>query len=127
MHFPARSAHVAQCRPSEVLHKVESQARELGSLFRLDFGAVPAQRSITFVDDGVSLDNLLVKSALIPQEKYALSITLTSSLLQLSHTLWLPNSWNKTDIIFLRAKGGSAVAGTTVDVKASVSHPRTEV
>jgi hypothetical protein len=51
------------------------------------------------------------------QERYNLSITLTSSLLQLSHTPWLQGTWNKADIIFLRAKDGCPMSGIAVDIK----------
>lgn len=52
--------------------------------------------------------------SLSKEEVYSLSITLSSSLLQLSHTPWLGQSLDKADIIFLRAKDGYA---SSVDVK----------
>ncbi|ERF72611.1 hypothetical protein EPUS_08747 [Endocarpon pusillum Z07020] len=80
-------------------------------------GAYPAQdRSVAYVENGVGLDEILANRtcSLSKEEVYNLSITLTSSLLQLSHTPWLQQTWHKADIFFLRAKDGSAVA---VDVK----------
>jgi hypothetical protein len=80
-------------------------------------GAYPAHdRSVTYVENGIGLDEILTNRSrsLSKEEVYNLSITLTSSLLQLSHTPWLQQTWHKADIIFLRANDGSAV---TVDVK----------
>lgn len=82
-------------------------------------GAYDAQRSVPCVDVGVSLEDILMErpGTLSPQERYDLSITLTSSLLQLSHTPWLPETWNKADIIFFRAKDGTALTRIAVDVR----------
>lgn len=80
-------------------------------------GAYPAQpRALAYVENAVSLGDMLVKrqGSLSKEEAYSLSITLSSSLLQLSHTPWLGQSWDKADIIFLRAKDGS---GLFVDMK----------
>jgi hypothetical protein len=80
-------------------------------------GAYPAQpRALTYVENGVSLEDLLTgkRCRFSKEEIYSLSITLTSSLLQLSPTPWLKKSWNKTDIIFLRAKD---ISTSLVDVK----------
>ena len=41
------------------------------------------------------------------EETYSLSVTLSSSLLQLSQTPWLSHSWTKSDLLFLRAKNAS--------------------
>ncbi|EXJ78184.1 hypothetical protein A1O3_09345 [Capronia epimyces CBS 606.96] len=67
-------------------------------------GAYNAQRSVAYVDGGASLEDVLTNNGLDRQEQYNLSITLTSSMLQLSHTPWLQETWSKADIIFLRAK-----------------------
>jgi hypothetical protein len=70
-------------------------------------GSYDAQRNIAYIDGGLSLDDILMKhlGSLTLAEKYTLSITLTSSLLQLSHTPWFgEESCSKADIIFLRAK-----------------------
>ena len=80
-------------------------------------GAYPAQpRALAYVENAVSLGEMLAErqASLSKEDVYSLSITLSSSLLQLSHTPWLGQSWNKADIIFLRAKDGSA---SSVDVK----------
>ena len=80
-------------------------------------GAYPAQpRALAYVENAVSLGEMLAKrqGSLSKEEAYSLSITLSSSLLQLSHTPWLGQSWDKADIIFLRAKDGS---GLSVDMK----------
>jgi hypothetical protein len=79
--------------------------------------AYPAQKpTATYVENSVTLNDLLSRGTVSfsKQEVYTLSITLVCSLLQLNHTPWLKQSWNKTDIIFLRANSTSAVA---VDVK----------
>ncbi|EER25963.1 hypothetical protein D8B26_008293 [Coccidioides posadasii str. Silveira] len=80
-------------------------------------GAYPAKaHSTTDVDEGVSLGEILANrpGPLSKQEIYSLSITLASSLLQLNQTPWLQRSWNKTDIMFFRAKESSAAA---VDIR----------
>lgn len=80
-------------------------------------GAYPAQnRGVAYVENGIGLDEILANRScsLSKEEVYSLSITLTSSLLQLGPTPWLQQTWHKADIIFLRANDGSAVA---VDVK----------
>lgn len=80
-------------------------------------GAYPAQpRAFTYVENAVSLGEMLAKrqASLSKEEVYSLSITLSSSLLQLSHTPWLGQSWDKADILFLLSKDGSA---SSVDVK----------
>jgi hypothetical protein len=76
---------------------------------------VPA-RSIAYFQREVSLGDILGSQPglLTPQDQYVLSITLTSCLLQLAHTPWLSQSWNKGNIVFLRAKDGSS---HLVDVK----------
>ncbi|OCL00859.1 uncharacterized protein K441DRAFT_599828 [Cenococcum geophilum 1.58] len=81
-------------------------------------GAYNAQRSVAYVDE-VSLEDILKKNpgTFSQQERYNLSITLTSSLLQLSNTPWLQETWNKTDIIFLRAKDECPLSRIAVDVK----------
>ncbi|KAL9580258.1 MAG: hypothetical protein Q9203_006375 [Teloschistes exilis] len=82
-------------------------------------GAYNAQRSVAYIDGGVTLQDILTKKlgTLSPQERYNLSITLTSSMLQLSHTPWLQETWSKADIIFLKAKDGCTMSGITVDIK----------
>lgn len=80
-------------------------------------GVYPAQpRALTYVEKSVSLAEILVeqKRLLSKKEVYNLCITLSSSLLQLSQTPWLSQSWEKADIIFHRAKDGSA---SSVDVE----------
>ncbi|MCJ1349603.1 hypothetical protein MMC31_007844 [Peltigera leucophlebia] len=80
-------------------------------------GVYSAQsRALTYIENAVSLGEMLAKRqvSLSKEEVYSLSITLSSSLLQLSHTPWLGQSLDKADIIFLRAKDGSA---SSVDVK----------
>jgi hypothetical protein len=80
-------------------------------------GAYPArERSVVFLENGIGLDEILANKSrsLTKEEVYNLSITLTSSLLQLSHTPWLQQTCNKAHIVFLRANDGSAMI---VDVK----------
>lgn len=71
------------------------------------------------MNDGVSLRDIIMKQsgAMRPQERYNLFITLTSSLLQLSHTPWFQETWSKTDILFFRANDGYPSSGITVDVR----------
>lgn len=80
-------------------------------------GAYPAHdRSAAYVENGIGLDEILTdrSRSLSKDEVYNLSITLAPSLLQLSHTPWLQQTWHKANIIFLRASNDSAV---TVDIK----------
>ena len=80
-------------------------------------GAYPAQpRALTYVENAVSLGEMLAKrqASFSKEEVYSLSITLSSSILRLSHTPWLSHSWDKGDNIFFRAKEESALS---VDVK----------
>ncbi|RDW59872.1 hypothetical protein BP6252_12959 [Coleophoma cylindrospora] len=80
-------------------------------------GAYPAQpQGLAHIEDAVSLEELLFKghASLSKEDAYSLSITLSSSLIQLGHTPWLRQSWGKSDIIFLRGKDGTALS---VDVK----------
>jgi hypothetical protein len=80
-------------------------------------GVYPAQKqAFSYVEDTTTLGDVLsgMPGTLSKEEIYNLSITLTSSLLQLSHTPWLNQSWNKSDIVFLRAKDGTS---PTADVK----------
>lgn len=80
-------------------------------------GAYPARpRALAYVENAVSLGEMLVKLQGLhsKEDAYSLSITLSSSLLQFSHTPWLGHSWDKADIVFLRAKDGSALS---VDVE----------
>ena len=81
-------------------------------------GTYKAQRSVAYVEESVSLEDILKKKlcTFTQKERYNLSIALTSSLLQLSHTPWLQESWNKNSIVFLRAKGSSSSSVTAVDV-----------
>lgn len=62
-------------------------------------------RGPTYSGNAVSLGEILAKRqvSLSKKEVYSLSITLSSSLLQLSHTPWLGQSLDKADIIFLQA------------------------
>lgn len=71
-----------------------------------------------YAQQAVSLADLLNASAerLSLEDQYYLGITLTSSLLQLSHTSWLSQSWSKNDIIFLRVKNQS-------NLRVDVKHP----
>ncbi|KAF2233970.1 hypothetical protein EV356DRAFT_533270 [Viridothelium virens] len=92
--------------------------------FRLDSegylrGTYSAQRDAAHMHGGVSLEDILKgKSWTFSQrEQYDLSITLVSSLLQLSHTPWLQGTWNKRDIIFFRAKVADSTHGISVDLK----------
>ncbi|KAI9668924.1 MAG: hypothetical protein M1829_005236 [Trizodia sp. TS-e1964] len=75
-------------------------------------------RTVTYINDSISLDKILAGNSrsLSMTEIYILSITLISSLLQLSETPWLEQSWHKSDILFLRATDGSSV-------KADIKHP----
>lgn len=59
-------------------------------------------------NDVISLAGMLdQRYHLSTEEIYSLSVTLSSSLLQLSHTPWLIHSWTKSNILFLRAKKAS--------------------
>jgi hypothetical protein len=71
----------------------------------------------------MSLQQLLLngRATLSQKEQYRLSITLASSLLQLSRTPWLRATWGKTDIIFHRAK--LSLASTTDTLPVDVDHP----
>ena len=82
-------------------------------------GAYNAQRSVTYIDEALTLQDILTRrhGNLSPQEQYNLSITLTSSMLQLSHTPWLQETWSKADIIFHRAKDDRTMSGIPVDLK----------
>ncbi|KAK6541414.1 hypothetical protein TWF694_007226 [Orbilia ellipsospora] len=82
-------------------------------------GAYDAQRSVAYVDGGVSLQEILttVPGGLSGKEQYDLSLTLASSILQLSHTPWLQESWSKADILFLRAKDQHPGHKVGVDLK----------
>lgn len=75
------------------------------------------QRNIRYVECGVKLADLITNqtSNLSFREQCSLSITLASSLLQLSHTPWLLGSWNKDDILFLRTKNDAT--SNEVDVQ----------
>ncbi len=67
-------------------------------------GAYPAQpRAHTYIENVVSLGEMLAKrqASLSKEDVYSLSITLISSLLQLSHTPCLGQSWDEADIIFV--------------------------
>lgn len=72
-----------------------------------------------YIDEGLTLQEILTHKSgtLNLQERYDLSITLTSSMLQLSHTPWLQEPWTKTDIVFLRAKNQSAIYRVPVDIE----------
>jgi hypothetical protein len=75
---------------------------------------VPQQR-LASLDNSISLHDVLARQSRLGRaEVYSLSITLASSLLQLSHTPWLHHSWDKTDILFLRSEDCSS---TAVDLK----------
>lgn len=79
--------------------------------------AYPAQpQALDYLENAVSLGEILAKrqASLSITEVYSLSITLCSSLLQLSNTPWLGPSWDTADIIFLRANDKS---GVSVDVR----------
>lgn len=74
------------------------------------------RRACLYMDRMVTLGDLLQKlqGRLAIRELYALAITLTASLLQLSHTPWLQALWCKRDIAFLRANHHSY---TSVDIQ----------
>ncbi|KAF1960347.1 hypothetical protein CC80DRAFT_582911 [Byssothecium circinans] len=84
-------------------------------------GTHDTKRTVAYINDEVSLENILQKRSynLSQKERYTLSITLASSLLQLSQTPWLQGPWNKADIIFLRAKDRRPVSEFAVDL----AHP----
>ncbi|KAG8624537.1 hypothetical protein KVT40_007604 [Elsinoe batatas] len=84
-------------------------------------GGYDAQRQITYVDEEVTLQQILAKQpgSLRQLERYHLAIALTVALLQLSHTSWLKRSWNKASIVFLRAKQSRPRFGLVADV----THP----
>ncbi|KAI1204104.1 uncharacterized protein F4807DRAFT_448951 [Annulohypoxylon truncatum] len=52
--------------------------------------------------DSVTIDHIL-RGEVLPsrRQRYALSLTLASSFLQLLDTPWLPASWRKSDIVFI--------------------------
>ncbi|MCJ1261436.1 hypothetical protein MMC22_001300 [Lobaria immixta] len=80
-------------------------------------GVYPAQpRALTYIENSVSLAEMLLngEESLSRKDVYYLSVTLSSSLLQLSHTPWLSQSWDKADIIFHRTTPDST---SCVDVK----------
>ncbi|KAF3195663.1 hypothetical protein TWF225_000059 [Orbilia oligospora] len=82
-------------------------------------GSYNAQREFASTEGETTLQDILTKQpgSLSLQERYNLSITLTSSMLQLSHTPWLQEGWSKADIIFLNAKGGRSMPRTKVDIQ----------
>ncbi|OTA55114.1 hypothetical protein K449DRAFT_179585 [Hypoxylon sp. EC38] len=54
--------------------------------------------------DSVTIDQILRKEVSPPpsrRQRYALSFILASSFLQLLNTPWLPESWSKSDIVFI--------------------------
>jgi hypothetical protein len=56
----------------------------------------------------ISLAGMLDRRySLSKEDIYSLSVTLSSSLLQLSQTPWLCQSWTKSNILFLRVKNSS--------------------
>lgn len=66
-------------------------------------------------NDVVSLAGTLGRRYDLSREDiYSLSVTLSSSLLQLSQTPWLGQPWTKTDILFIRAR---SLSGQKVDFK----------
>lgn len=74
-------------------------------------GVYPAQpRAPTYIENSVSLAEMLLNGQQSRSKKdvHYLSVTLSSSLLQLSHTPWLSQSWDKADIIFHRTRDDSA-------------------
>ncbi|KAK6331780.1 hypothetical protein TWF718_002321 [Orbilia javanica] len=82
-------------------------------------GSYNAERDVTYVEGGATLQDILTKhpGVFSQQERYHLSITLTLSMLQLSHTPWLQESWSKADIVFLSANNGGPMSRTKVDIK----------
>ncbi|KAG8624737.1 hypothetical protein KVT40_007804 [Elsinoe batatas] len=82
-------------------------------------GAYNAQRAIKYTNQNISLEDILRSrpNHLGFQDRYHLAITLTATLLQLSHTSWLRETLSKDDVLFLRAKQGSAPATEQVDIK----------
>ncbi|KAK6501617.1 hypothetical protein TWF481_009452 [Arthrobotrys musiformis] len=81
-------------------------------------GSYNAQRDIAYSEGETTLCDILAKHprALGPQERYNLSITLTSSMLQLSNTPWLREGWSKADISFLSAKDGCSMSRPKFDI-----------
>lgn len=79
-------------------------------------GHPTTRRACSYVDRMVTLEDLLPKlqGRFATRELYALAITLTASVLQLSHTPWLQALWCKRDIVFLRANHYSY---TSVDIQ----------
>ncbi|KAF2220081.1 hypothetical protein BDZ85DRAFT_303225 [Elsinoe ampelina] len=95
-------------------------------------GAYNAQRAIQYTKQNVSLEDILQSrpNELGFQDRYHLAITLTATLLQLSHTSWLSETLSKADLLFLRAKQGSALNTEQVDIKhpyLSHEHSSTQV
>jgi hypothetical protein len=82
-------------------------------------GTYDPQRQTVHAHNTMNLEDLLKNqvASFVLAEKYALSVTLISSLLQLSQTPWLSASWNKSDIVFLRANSELTSSKTPVDVK----------
>jgi hypothetical protein len=75
---------------------------------------------VAYADNYITLKELILQRPghLTLQERYSLSITLVSSLLQLTQTPWMQNSQLATDIVFLRA---SSRPGSRTNV--DVGHP----
>ncbi|KAF4553332.1 Hypothetical protein D9617_7g030590 [Elsinoe fawcettii] len=84
-------------------------------------GGYDAQREVAYAVRETSLQEILQRQpgTLRHLERYHLAIALTVALLQLSHTSWLKQSWNKASIMFLRARSTQSKFGPAVDV----SHP----
>ncbi|KAH7135408.1 hypothetical protein B0J11DRAFT_575995 [Dendryphion nanum] len=76
------------------------------------FRAYPSQiTAIKYIDHIVTLESILPSLKERPPlaALYGLVITLVASIFQLSHTPWLHQTWNKKDIIFLRAYNESTL------------------
>ncbi|KAF2465073.1 uncharacterized protein BDR25DRAFT_295894 [Lindgomyces ingoldianus] len=81
-------------------------------------GAYPTEsRSPVHTQNEVTLQDLFQEQHIISKlDQYNLSVTLSSSLLQLSQTPWLCRNWSKTDIVFLRTVDASGLS-------VSIRHP----
>ncbi|ORY19506.1 hypothetical protein BCR34DRAFT_620960 [Clohesyomyces aquaticus] len=81
-------------------------------------GTYPTKsRASGHLQTAVTLEDLFLASYQFSKEDlYCLCVTLSSSLIQLSHTPWLCQTWDKSDIVFLRRKDNSGLS-------VSISHP----
>ncbi|KAI1087070.1 hypothetical protein F5B19DRAFT_476903 [Rostrohypoxylon terebratum] len=54
--------------------------------------------------DGITIDELLREELPNRQDRFAISLTLASSFLQLFDTPWLPKSWMRSNVVFFNSK-----------------------